>query len=183
MGADLSTVGLLPRREIEAQIVGPLIKAFMEEFGREKALGVAEKAILSLAREGGAQQAKAYGGNSLEDFSRGYIFNGCRLADDAPDENPDHKYHLNAEGKAFWAKDDEIRFKVLEQRPGKLSLNVTLCKFAEMYKELGIPELGYLLSCGRDFAMIKGFNPNIELSRPHTIMAGDECCDFRFIEK
>jgi hypothetical protein len=30
MGADLSRIGILTRREIEARIAGPLIKAFMK---------------------------------------------------------------------------------------------------------------------------------------------------------
>ena len=40
MGADLSQIGMLAQREIEARIAGPLIKAFMTEIGEERALAV-----------------------------------------------------------------------------------------------------------------------------------------------
>jgi hypothetical protein len=50
-----------------------------------------------------------------------------------------------------------------------------------MYRALGIPELGALLSCNRDFALIKGFNKDAELKRTQTIMEGAPYCDFHFI--
>ena len=49
-----------------------------------------------------------------------------------------------------------------------------------MYKEHGLEEFGYLLSCGRDFDLLAGFNPNIEFTRTQTIMEGAAYCDFRF---
>jgi hypothetical protein len=49
-----------------------------------------------------------------------------------------------------------------------------------MYKELGIPELGKVLSCARDFALIEEFNPDIELKRTQTILEGAAFCDFRY---
>jgi hypothetical protein len=153
MGADLSKVSLLARREIEAGIAGPLIKAFMEEFGREKTLEIAGRVIRTLARESGAQLAKMMGGNSLEHFAKA----GERMG-----------------------QDKALEQEILEQSPARLSVNTTRCRYAEMYRELGIPELGTLLSCGRDFAMIEGFNPGIRLTRTQTLMEGAKYCDFRF---
>jgi hypothetical protein len=49
-----------------------------------------------------------------------------------------------------------------------------------MYRALGIPELGSVLSCGRDFALGEGFNPNLTLTRTQTIMEGAPFCDFRY---
>ena len=49
-----------------------------------------------------------------------------------------------------------------------------------MYRALGIPELGAVLSCNRDAALIEGFNPAIRLTRTQTIMQGAPCCDFRY---
>ena len=34
--------------------------------------------------------------------------------------------------------------------------NVTRCRFAEMYRRLGLADLGPILSCGRDAAMVEG---------------------------
>jgi hypothetical protein len=69
---------------------------------------------------------------------------------------------------------------VLEQNEERLSFNVTRCEYAEMYRRLGIPELGKILSCGRDFALIEGFNSQIRLARTQTIMEGTSHCDFRY---
>jgi hypothetical protein len=59
-------------------------------------------------------------------------------------------------------------------------MNTTRCRYAEMYRELGMPKLGFTLSCARDFALVEGFNPRIELRRTQTIMEGADHCDFRF---
>ena len=45
---------------------------------------------------------------------------------------------------------------------------------------MGVPELGFLLSCGRDFALTEGMSPDMELTRTQTIMQGAAHCDFRF---
>ncbi|HSC72405.1 MAG TPA: L-2-amino-thiazoline-4-carboxylic acid hydrolase, partial [Candidatus Methylomirabilis sp.] len=49
-----------------------------------------------------------------------------------------------------------------------------------MYRALGIPELGAVLSCGRDYALGDGFNPDLQLTRTQTIMEGAPFCDFRY---
>ncbi|MEL6768629.1 MAG: L-2-amino-thiazoline-4-carboxylic acid hydrolase [Pseudomonadota bacterium] len=36
------------------------------------------------------------------------------------------------------------------------------------------------MHCRRDYAMIEGFNPDIELTRTQTLMSGASCCDFRY---
>ena len=36
MGADLSRIDILTRREIEARIAGPLIRAFTDEIGQDR---------------------------------------------------------------------------------------------------------------------------------------------------
>jgi hypothetical protein len=59
-------------------------------------------------------------------------------------------------------------------------MDIKRCRYAEMYKELGIEEVGFLLSCGRDYAMVSGFNPMMKLYRTKTLMEGVDCCDFRF---
>ncbi len=153
MGADLSKLSILTRREIEARIAGPLIKAFAEEFGSEKTLEIVGRVIRSLAMQSGADLAGLVGGNSLEHFVK--------------------VSEKMAQGGALV---QEIVFRDAHN----LHMNTTRCRYAEMYRELGIPELGFHLSCGRDFAMTEGFNPKIVLSRTQTIMEGAPYCDFRF---
>lgn len=153
MGGDLSAVNLLTRREIEARIAGPLIKAFAAEFGREKTLEIAGRVIRSLAMESGVQLARIIGGNSLEHY---------------------------AKAVERMSQDGALEQDILEQDSTKLYVNTTRCRYAEMYQQLGILDLGHLLSCARDFAMTEGFNPRIKLERTQTLMEGAPHCDFRF---
>jgi len=153
MGADLNQIEVLTRREIEARIAGPIIRAFSEEFGAERTVEIVRKVVVSLARESGEFLKTVAGGDSLEDFGR------CL---------------------PLWTRGEALRFEVLEQGAKKVSLNVTRCRYAEMYRELGMEDLGSVLSCARDFALVEGFNPRITLTRTRTIMEGGDCCDFRF---
>ena len=71
MPEDINQISILTRREIEARIAGPLIKAFMEELDSDKALIVVKRVIEPLARESGNQLAIQVGGNSMHDFAKG----------------------------------------------------------------------------------------------------------------
>jgi L-2-amino-thiazoline-4-carboxylic acid hydrolase len=150
---DLNAMGVLTRREIEARILAPMLAAFCSEFERERVLGIARQVIVRVAREQGAQLAEQYGGCSLAHFSRS----------------------LEA-----WKKGGALVIDVLEENDTEFSFDVTRCRYAEMYHTLGIAELGEILSCNRDYALIEGFNPNVELRRTQTIMRGAPYCDFRY---
>ena len=80
----------------------------------------------------------------------------------------------------LWEKDDALRIEVLDNTHEKYSYNVHRCRYAEMYKEMGLEEIGFLLSCNRDSKFIEGYAPNVKLTRPHTVMNGDGFCDFRY---
>jgi hypothetical protein len=79
-----------------------------------------------------------------------------------------------------WQENGALEIEILEQSPERLSFNVTRCRYAEMYRALGLSDLGASLSCERDGALVEGFNPDITLTRTQTIMEGASCCDFRF---
>lgn len=153
----MSSVGpsltLLEQREIEAKVVGPLIRGFAADVGQVRALEVVRGVISGLAREGGAELARRLGDASLEAF---------------------------ASGLDRWSEGGALEIDVLERSPERLSFNVTRCKYAEMYRALGLADLGGSLSCQRDFALVEGFNPGITLTRTQTLMEGASHCDFRF---
>jgi hypothetical protein len=149
----LNEIGVLRRREIEARILAPLLEALGDEFDRERVLEVARQVVVNVARQQGAQLAENMGSNSLAHF---------------------------AVSMEAWKKGAAIEMEVLEQSDQVFAFNITHCRYAEMYAELGIPELGALLSCNRDFALIEGFNPDVRLTRTQTIMEGADHCDFRF---
>ena len=81
-------------------------------------------------------------------------------------------------GHENWRAGEALTLDILRRDDEKLEFNVS-CKFAEMYRRLGMEELGRSL-CGRDAAMIEGFNPEIDFQRTQTLMEGAEYCDFRY---
>ena len=82
--------------------------------------------------------------------------------------------------KEVWAKDGAMRIQIIRENDNELFFDVTHCGYAQMYEKMGIKELGFVLSCSRDFPFMEGFNPEIELRRTKTIMEGADCCDFRY---
>jgi hypothetical protein len=153
MAEGLPRLPLLHQREIEARIVGPLIRGFIAELGQERALAVVRRVISEVARQGGAELAQSLGENSLEAF---------------------------AASLSRWSEGGALEIEVLEQSADRLDFNVVRCRYAEMYRALGLEDLGSSLSCQRDFAVAEGFNPEITLSRTQTLMEGAPFCNFRF---
>src|SRR5262249_41786127 len=150
---DQNHLSILRQREIEARIVGPLFRAFAKEIGEERTRAIIGEVIRRLAKESGCAAAERVGGNDITKF---------------------------AEAKERWREDDALSLNVIRQDDQALDFDVTRCRYAEMYRALGLEELGPLLSCNRDAAMIEGFNPQIRLTRTQTIMEGASHCDFRF---
>jgi hypothetical protein len=107
----------------------------------------------TIAKQQGAQLAQGMGGDSLIEFT---------------------------DSLRFWTQDNALEIDVLAQDGERFAFNVTRCRYAELYRSLGIPELGAVLSCNRDWALIQGFNDDIKLERTQTIMEGAAFCDFRY---
>lgn len=79
-----------------------------------------------------------------------------------------------------WTAGGALEMTVLEESPDTLSFNVTRCRYAEMYRAMGLGDIGDILSCSRDGAFCEGFNPKMKLMRSQTIMSGARHCDFRY---
>jgi predicted ArsR family transcriptional regulator len=148
----LNEIGVLKRREIEARIVAPLLDRLAAEYG-QGVFDVARDVIVGVAREQGAALAEQVGADSLPAF---------------------------AHGLGAWSADGALETEVVELSDDSFAFDVTRCRYAEMYRSLGLEELGATLSCNRDGALIEGFNPNVDFARTQTIMGGADRCDFRF---
>ncbi len=146
-------IGVLTRREVEARILAPIIDALGERFGRDAVIETVRDTIVAIARSQGAHTAAQAGGATME--------------------------HLDA-AMGAWTQDDALQMEVLDLDADRYNFNVTRCRYAEMYKALGIADLGAVLSCNRDGAFIEGFNPEVTLTRDQTIMQGASHCDFRY---
>ena len=146
-------ITLLQQREIEAKIIGPVFQAFAREIGEGRAREILAGAVKDLAKQSGCAAAQAVGGNDLA--------------------------HL---GQAIenWRTGGALELDIIRRDDEALEFNVTRCQFAEMYRRLGLADLGPILSCNRDGAMIDGFNPEIDFNRTQTLMEGAGHCDFRY---
>jgi fumarate reductase iron-sulfur subunit len=145
----------LVRREIQTPVAACLLKGFVEALGYEQAMQIASVAIQGDARVAGKMMAERIGGNTMADLLRVV--------------------------REIWAEDEALEFDVLEMNEERLSFNVTRCRYAELYEQMGVKEFGYCLSCNRDEPLTKGFNPRMRLVRTQTIMEGANFCDFRFV--
>ena len=145
---------ILERRRIEAEFARALLAAMERHMGRDDALAILREAVVEMARATGAAMAQEQGGApDLADF---------------------------AAILPRWQADDALAIEFLQATPVHLDFNVTRCRYAEMYRELGIPELGAVLSCNRDGEFCRGYNPAIAFERTQTIMQGATHCDFRY---
>jgi hypothetical protein len=150
---DPGKMDVIDRRRIEAMVLGPMLRAFQTEFGVEKTNEIASTVITKLAREQGAEFAKGIGANGLEDY---------------------------AANKDAWRRQGALEVDIVESDSDRYSFDVTRCKYAEIYTEMGYGDLGAIFSCTRDFEFVAGFNPSVNLERTQTIMEGASHCDFRY---
>ena len=147
-------IPVIEQVKIQAQILVPLVKALQAELGEERANALVRRALGDIYRR--------YG----EEFWRA----------------KDQKNLGNTMASAFatYARGDALDYRVREQSPDTFDIDVTGCRYAQFYKELGEPELGFLLVCSADFPMAEGFGSDIKLTRTQTIMQGASHCDFRY---
>ena len=80
----------------------------------------------------------------------------------------------------MFAEGDALQYEVLKKTPEAFEVNVTRCGYAEFYKKIGVPELGFLLTCSADFDLAEGYGAGVKLTRTQTIMQGASHCDFRY---
>jgi len=152
--ADLA-ITHLERRKIEGAVLIPMVQAFQQAIGKERANEIARGVIVGLARQDGERWSQQFG-NDLPAMQR---------------------------VSGVWADGGSLDIKTIEATDTKLGFDVTRCRYAEFYKELGLPELGYLFHCNRDFAMVEGFGSHLKLERTQTVMQGASHCDFRFTRR
>jgi hypothetical protein len=150
-------IPLIEQVKIQAQVLVPLVKALQAELGEERANAIVRKALGDLYRKHGEKWWRAKAARNL----------GEKLA------------------SAFdmYAAGDALDYEVIKQAPDAFEINVTGCRYAKFYKEIGAPELGFLLTCSADFPIAEGFGTEVQLTRTQTIMQGASHCDFRYVLK
>ncbi|HUT24504.1 MAG TPA: L-2-amino-thiazoline-4-carboxylic acid hydrolase [Sumerlaeia bacterium] len=75
------------------------------------------------------------------------------------------------------------RWERVIDEPDRIGYHYTRCMWAEIYRELGEPELGFVI-CAGDEPGVKSFNPGLGFQRTQALMNGDPICDHIFyVEK
>jgi len=143
---------ILEQRRIEANIIKPIYDEMKERLGEPAAKEILSAAITKDSMAQGAAYAEGKD-TSLLSF-----------------------HDLLPQWKANGALETDM----LKEEEHEVHYNVTRCKYAEMYHDMGLAEIGHILSCGRDGTFCTGYNPDIKLERTQTIMQGASHCDFRY---
>ena len=150
----LNRLPVLERRRIQAEIVRPLWQAMKAEIGEAQARRILSAAVVEAAIAEGREFAENNGGPG---GIRGFL----------------SFQHL-------WDADGALETDVTQASDDEYAYRVTRCRYAEMYREMGLAEIGFELSCNRDATFATGYDPRIHLRRTQTIMQGADHCDFRY---
>ena len=145
---------ILVQRRIEAAFAKEVFAEMRAELGEEAAKRILAAAVIRMARQAAAEIAK-----------------------EAPD-GPSLAHFQAIQPR--WTAEDALRIEVLRATETAFDFNVTRCRYAEMYRAMGLAELGAVLSCNRDGAFSEGYDPRLRLTRTQTIMGGADHCDFRY---
>ena len=149
-------LSLIDRAKIQAEVLVPVLQAFRAELGEERANRLAWQALAQWRRD----TARA-------------------LAAELPG-SPREKWQAAMEA-ARPIIGDSVDFDVLKQSEDAFDFNITGCRFAEFFRQLGEPELGFALLCSFDDTMVEELGTGeVELRRTGTIMQGAKHCDFRY---
>ena len=147
------SIPLIEQVKIQAQVLVPLSKALRTELGEERANALVRNALGDHFRKLGRETWQRYGTQSAED-------------------------KIERTWKGFAAA-DALKYEVLKKTPDAYELNVTECQYAKFFRELGEPQLGFLLVCSQDFTFFEGYE-GVALKFTQTIMRGASHCDFRY---
>jgi hypothetical protein len=147
-------IPVIEQVKIQAQVLVPIVKALQAELGEERANALVRKALGDVYRHLGERWWRA--------------------------KKPGHVGENMASAFAAFAKGDAVDYSVRAQSQDTSEIDVTGCQYAQFYKALGEPELGFLLVCSMDFPFADGFGPDMKLTRTQTIMQGASHCDFRY---
>jgi hypothetical protein len=146
---------ILTQRRIEAAFAKGVYDEMKAELGEAEAKRILSNAVIKLAKQAAGEMAKqAPGGKPDLDAFRGI--------------------------QPRWTAEDALRVDVVKSTESEFHFNVTRCRYAEMYRSMGLADLGAVLSCNRDGAFCEGYDARLKLQRTQTLMGGAAHCDFRY---
>ena len=153
--ADRSDIPLLDQVKMQAQVLVPVLSALRAELGAAPANALVTNALREWSRRLALDIAARKPGTPVERW-RSIVFDMLpRLA-------------------------DAVDVQMLRQEAGAVEFNVTGCRFADFFRQLGEPELGAVLTCESDLHVVAAAGGEVELTRTQTIMGGASHCNFRY---
>ena len=72
------------------------------------------------------------------------------------------------------------RWERVIDEPDRVGYHFKDCMHARIFRELGEPELGFLM-CAGDEPYVRSYNPGLGFRRTKTLMEGDEVCDHIYL--
>jgi hypothetical protein len=152
--SDAETMAMLEKRRIEAAILSHVYDTLKASHGIDVAQRTIAEAVRKSAMEQAAEMAAKVGSKTS---LRAFI-----------------------DRQEQWTRGGALEREIVEESATRYRYNVTRCKYAEMYRAMGLGEIGHLLSCQRDATFCEGYDPRIKLKRTQTIMQGATHCDFDY---
>lgn len=135
---------MLERRRIEAEILSEVYETVKAAQGVAEARRVVAESVRRSAIAQGKAMAEAQGGApGLEGFEA---------------------------IQPLWTRGGTLEVEVREKGAKVFAFDVTRCRYAEMYRAMGLAEIGPLLSCQRDGSFCEGYDPRIKFTRTQTII-------------
>jgi hypothetical protein len=145
-------VSLLDRAKIQSEVMIPLIRALERELGTTRAHAIVCDALAAEFRAMAHQWVREADGDKMAAFGR---------------------------FSAYSLGGDPVEIAVREAPANELRFDVVGCEYARFFKEIGAPELGFLLMCSADGPIAEGIG--VGFSREQTIMQGSDHCDFHYV--
>ena len=150
-----SRISYLDRVKAQSEVLVPVLNCLRDELGQERANELVYSALRDWSRKVFEEVGSKKEGSGFEKWSQMSEELLPLIVDDIVEESI--------------REDSQVR-----------EFNITGCKFAQFFKEIGEPELGAILTCEVDHHMTAVSQQEVSLTIEKTIMKGDEYCDFRF---
>jgi len=149
------TTPLMERVKLQTEVLLPLLRHLRAELGVEKANNLFYPVLRRMTKDWIMEIASSESKDPIENFRK------------------TSELHLTYfEG--------DVDMDVLRADDERLEVNVTGCRYADFFRQLGEPELGSILTCEMDDHIAELSAPTVSLSLTDTIMKGGTHCPFRY---
>jgi len=132
----------------------PLLKELAEQVGREKFVGMIQKATTDVVMKKAAQRPK-------REISMATLVAGWKTMP------PLMQHALTAE--------------IVEETATSFEYKVTKCLWAKSFLESKAGDIGYAAICYPDYVVASSLNSKLKLVRTKTLMQGDDHCNLRYV--